>query len=127
MKIKNIDKITLQNILHYGDLGVHVIDKDRKTIVYNEVMAKIEGLKRSEVLEKEIPNIITAFQSDTTILVPTLFIKGALSNYILEEDKPSIRKIFIDSQFETIEKAGHWVHAEQPELFLNTILSFCLL
>ncbi len=80
-----------------------------------------------EVLEREMPNILAAFQSDSTIHVPTLFIRGALSNYILEEDKPSIRKIFIDSQFETIEDAGHWVHAEQPELFLNTILSFCLL
>lgn len=79
------------------------------------------------VLEREMPEILEAFDSDTTILVPTLFIKGDLSNYILEEDKPSLKKVFIDSEFETIEEAGHWVHAEKPELFLNTILSFCLL
>lgn len=30
MKIKNIDKIIMQNILHYGDVGVHVIDKNKK-------------------------------------------------------------------------------------------------
>lgn len=72
MKTKNIDKIIMQNILHYGDVGVHVIDKDRKTIVYNEVMARIEGLKRSEVLEKEMLLNFPSLNQDTSTLIKVL-------------------------------------------------------
>lgn len=80
-----------------------------------------------EVLDKEMPQILQAFSYDDTLMLPTLFIRGAASNYILDEDYTSIKDIFIDAQIVTIEEAGHWVHAEQPEEFLNTVLSFCLL
>jgi pimeloyl-ACP methyl ester carboxylesterase len=33
---------------------------------------------------------------------------------------------FADMQLVTIEGAGHWVHAEAPEEFLDAVLSFCL-
>lgn len=57
---------------------------------------------------------------------PTLFIRGALSNYILDEDIPTLENYFPDSELETIEHAGHWVHAEAPEEFVECVLSFLL-
>lgn len=79
------------------------------------------------VLEREMPEILRAFQPKEEITVPTLFIKGELSNYILEEDKKEMQEVFVDASFTTIENAGHWVHSEQPEEFINAVLSFCLL
>ena len=29
----------MQNILHHANIGIHVIDKERKTVIYNDVMA----------------------------------------------------------------------------------------
>lgn len=55
---------------------------------------------------------------------PTCFIRGEKSAYILEEDKHTIRGIFPDARFVTIKGAGHWVHAEAPELFLENIREF---
>jgi len=55
---------------------------------------------------------------------PVLFIKGAQSNYILPEDFVSIRRIYPDAQIIEIPKAGHWLHAEQPQLFMNEIWNF---
>ena len=54
--MRNVDfnKIIMQNILHHANIGIHVIDKDRKTVIYNDVMAKLEGLKREQVLGKDI-------------------------------------------------------------------------
>jgi pimeloyl-ACP methyl ester carboxylesterase len=59
-------------------------------------------------------------------MTPTLFIRGALSNYILDEDWNAIEELFPDSDLITIHDAGHWVHAEAPEEFIDAVLSFCL-
>jgi esterase len=60
------------------------------------------------------------------VLLPTLFIRGALSDYILDTDFEEIENYFPDSQFVTIHNAGHWVHAEAPDEFTDTVLGFCL-
>jgi len=77
------------------------------------------------VLEKQMPNILAKL-SDEAVFTPTLFIRGALSNYILDEDFEEIEEVFNDVRIETIDNAGHWVHAEQPEKFIETVLEFCL-
>ena len=77
------------------------------------------------VLEKQMINILAKL-SDTPVFVPTLFIRGSLSNYILIEDFEDLEDIFNDIRIETIENAGHWVHAEAPEKFIETVLEFCL-
>ncbi|MDN5201551.1 alpha/beta fold hydrolase [Fulvivirgaceae bacterium BMA10] len=54
----------------------------------------------------------------------TLFVKGAKSDYIQEIDLPLMKSIFPDHRLETIDGAGHWVHAEQPVRFLETVQHF---
>lgn len=57
----------------------------------------------------------------TTCGVPTLFIKGGNSNYILPEHQHSIYSLFTQATIKTIEDASHWVHAEQPEQVISSI------
>lgn len=78
-----------------------------------------------EVLEREMPEILKPF-SAPEIFTPTLFLRGALSNYVLDEDLDSIEAQFPDLEVVTIENAGHWVHAEAPNEFLEALLGFCL-
>jgi pimeloyl-ACP methyl ester carboxylesterase len=78
-----------------------------------------------DVLEREMPEILAALPEKETF-VPTLFIRGALSNYILDEDFSAIEEVFPEAEFVTIDHAGHWVHAEAPEEFIDAVLSFCL-
>jgi esterase len=78
-----------------------------------------------EVLEREMPEILAALPQKETF-VPVLFIRGALSNYILDDDFPEIEEWFPEAELVTIENAGHWVHAEAPEEFIDAVLSFCL-
>mgnify|MGYP000899895319 CR=1 FL=1 len=54
----------------------------------------------------------------------TLFIRGERSNYIQDSDKEMIDIYFPNAEIETIANAGHWVHAEQPDHFLECILDF---
>lgn len=77
------------------------------------------------VLEKEMPEILKAID-ETEVMIPTLFIRGALSDYIKEEDIEAIENRFPDSDLITIPNAGHWVHAEAPKEFMEVVLSFCL-
>ncbi|TAF67782.1 MAG: alpha/beta fold hydrolase [Cytophagales bacterium] len=57
---------------------------------------------------------------------PTLFIRGEKSDYIQEKDFTLIQQAYPNVQIVTIENAGHWVHAEQPQTFIQTVLSFLL-
>jgi pimeloyl-ACP methyl ester carboxylesterase len=77
------------------------------------------------VLEREMNEILAAVP-EVEVMTPSLFIRGALSNYILDEDWDAIEELFPDSDLVTIQDAGHWVHAEAPEEFIDAVLSFCL-
>ncbi|KAI9285170.1 Alpha/Beta hydrolase protein [Umbelopsis sp. AD052] len=55
----------------------------------------------------------------------TLFIAGGKSNYIKpERDGGHIREQFPNSEIKVIEGAGHWVHAEKPEEFVNIVSDY---
>ena len=77
------------------------------------------------VLEKKMPEILTILPNNE-IFNSTLFIRGMLSNYILDEDIPQLEDQFTDFQIVSIENAGHWVHAEAPLEFIEKVLEFCL-
>jgi pimeloyl-ACP methyl ester carboxylesterase len=52
---------------------------------------------------------------------PVSFIRGCNSSYILPEDEMVIKRIYPDAQIIDIKGAGHWLHAEKPEEFLQAI------
>jgi pimeloyl-ACP methyl ester carboxylesterase len=58
------------------------------------------------------------------IQIPTLFIAGGKSNYIVQSDIENIMNIFSDLKIEVIAEAGHWIHAEQREKFVDFIQKF---
>ena len=74
-------------------------------------------------LEKNLERIVEEVKGEPAG-IPTLFMKGENSNYIRDTDKPLMSKLFPNSTVVTIHDAGHWVHAEQPEAFLETLKSF---
>jgi esterase len=57
-------------------------------------------------------------------LFPILFIKGGLSPYIGRNEEVIIHKVFPWAQIITIPGASHWVHAEQPRLFMKAVSRF---
>lgn len=51
---------------------------------------------------------------------PSLFVRGSRSAYVRDQDFARIKDVFPNSSVETME-TGHWVQAEQPQEFVNTI------
>ena len=76
------------------------------------------------VLKEKLDKISGIDFLDKKINIPTLFLSGERSNYINEDDKQLISNYFDNYQIYTIENSGHWIHAEQPELFYNSVMSF---
>ncbi|WP_246540171.1 alpha/beta fold hydrolase [sulfur-oxidizing endosymbiont of Gigantopelta aegis] len=70
-------------------------------------------------IQHSIANI-TAFP-DTQGLQPflrrVLFVGGGQSDYINKSNRQLTRALFPKASFSMIKSAGHWLHAEQPEIF----------
>lgn len=58
------------------------------------------------------------------IMCPTLFIKGANSDYLLAIDEPRIKEAFALPEFKIIHGTGHWPHAEKPAAFNSLVRRF---
>jgi pimeloyl-ACP methyl ester carboxylesterase len=54
---------------------------------------------------------------------PVTFIRGLNSDYITDQDIPAIRDIYPEARIIDIPDAGHWLHAEQPEKFIEVMLA----
>ncbi len=76
------------------------------------------------VISNNIGIVGQGLEENTSFDKPTLFINGRNSGYIKENDAPLIYKHFPKAKLQTIDNAGHWVHAEQPEEFLRVVEEF---
>lgn len=76
------------------------------------------------LLTKDMAKVGAAIVTDQPVETPVLFMRGARSGYILDEDWGDILKTFPHAQLDTIENAGHWIQAEQPKAFLESLMDF---
>ncbi|HCO19116.1 sigma-54 interaction domain-containing protein [Gudongella oleilytica] len=72
MKKADLNELLVQNILRHGNIGIHVIDKERKTIVYNEAMAELEGLEIFQVMDRDILDIFPSLNEYTSTLIKVM-------------------------------------------------------
>ncbi|MCX4190210.1 alpha/beta fold hydrolase [Methylophaga sp. OBS3] len=77
-----------------------------------------------EYLFCNYPALLQPVSLDTKVDNPTLFIRGADSDYINADDRQQIRNQFTNVQIVAISKAGHWVHADQPAYFTEMVTRF---
>ena len=74
-------------------------------------------------ITRNIENVGAAVPPEQ-IFTETLFLRGGNSRYILPEDWSNIHIQFPNATLETIENAGHWLHAEKPQPFSEVVLNF---
>ncbi|MDP4490942.1 alpha/beta fold hydrolase [Vibrio sp. AH4] len=56
--------------------------------------------------------------------IPTLFIKGADSDYLTTQHQPMVQSQFSQAKAHVIANTGHWLHAEKPAEVLRVIRKF---
>lgn len=55
---------------------------------------------------------------------PVLWLAGARSDYVRDEYAAAMDRWFPRNRKVTIKNAGHWVHSEQPEVFVEVLRQF---
>ncbi|MDP2686477.1 MAG: alpha/beta fold hydrolase [Aequorivita sp.] len=76
------------------------------------------------VLSEKIEEVGVALPENTVYKGDTLFLGGEKSGYIEPMDELLIKKHFPKAKIETISKAGHWLHAENPYEFYDNVMKF---
>jgi pimeloyl-ACP methyl ester carboxylesterase len=76
------------------------------------------------VLREEMPKIVGWPGTEGRFDGPALFLTGAESHYVRPEHREAIRALFPKARFAKIPGAGHWLHAEKPREFEETVRVF---
>lgn len=77
-----------------------------------------------EAINLNMDEVFEGIQSEDIFEKPTLFIRGGDSDYIKYEDFDQIYRNFPKADIKTIEGAGHWLHADKPDEFLQYFNDF---
>ena len=70
----------IREILMHIDEGIHFIDKNSKTIIYNDCMEKIEKMSKSYVMSKSFIDIVDEMNIKDSTLLEVLKNKKAIEN-----------------------------------------------
>jgi pimeloyl-ACP methyl ester carboxylesterase len=80
-----------------------------------------------DLLRRELP-AIGGFPDDLagTFDGPVLWVAGERSPYVRAEHEAAMRRLFPRTTLVTVKSAGHWVHSEQPQVFVSALRTFLL-
>lgn len=103
-------------------LARYVVDSDVRQFLLKNLQRKPGGgfswKINLPVLTQKLSNIGLDLQVKGTFTKPTLFVRGARSNYVQDADWNRITTIFPEATLETMD-TGHWVQAEKPIEFVE--------
>lgn len=77
-----------------------------------------------DVIDANYREVLAPIQNHFPFEGPTLFLSGGNSQYVMPEDEKSILEQFPQATFQTLSGAGHWLHADKPQAFLQSVNSF---
>ncbi len=108
-------------------LGKYIKDAGERQFLLKNLHRESSGFSwkmNLDVIEKHIENVGEALPENSQYDGPVLFVKGGDSDYIGDNDRALIKAHFPASMLVSIDEAGHWVHAAQPDAFLETLQFF---
>ena len=92
--------------------------------LYWKVPGSLDLRLNLEVLKANVEEVGEALELHYEVALPTLFLRGDRSEYIVNEDEKQISNQFSNFILVTIPNAGHWLHAENPEAFYSNVVAF---
>ena len=109
-------------------LAVHIPQDDTRQFLLKNITRSESGGYKWKMnllaIEKEIEIIGYGLPENSIFEKETLFIRGLKSDYIQDEDIDLIQEHFPNSVLESVENAGHWVHAQAPEQLYKLVVNF---
>lgn len=128
--IRSLDPSAIEERAEAEEIFQKYLGNDQSTILF--LMKNLDRLTNGgfqwkanmDVITSSYEEVLKEITSNEPFQKPTLFIRGALSNSVRDEDWENIRDLFPKAQLVTIEEADHWVHADQPEAIIDAIEGF---
>lgn len=105
------------------------LDHRLRNFLLKNLKRKNEGFEWSinlSALENNLEHLLLGVEVNNTSasLADVLFIRGERSSYIPESHVSRLKQFYPKSEVISIPNAGHWVHAEEPEMFLSAVRRF---
>ncbi|MEX0619434.1 MAG: alpha/beta fold hydrolase [Pseudohongiellaceae bacterium] len=111
-------------------LAGHIPEKDvRGFLLANLTREEKSGYRwrmNVKALHECYEELTRAPEPGSPFTKPVLFIRGGRSDYLREKHHGQLKALFPQARIETVEDAGHWLHAEQPEAVNQLMESFLL-
>jgi esterase len=79
------------------------------TSLLNNLENILDGIDRHAYVDQQI----TGF--------PVIFLKGENSDYLPSKDFRDIQKVFPAAEFINVPEAGHWIHADRPDVVIHNM------
>ncbi len=129
--LQSLDFITLKSRSEADKvLSKYIVEADVRQFLSKSMYWKEKGVLdfrfNLSSISANIANVGEALAEDSRYEKPTLFLKGENSNYIGEHDEDLIFTHFPDADIENIADSGHWLHAENPTQFFETVMRFLI-
>lgn len=109
-------------------LAATVEDPALRAFFLQSLDLKAEGGPRwrlnLDVLEAGMAKIVGWPGTEGRFEGPALFLTGGDSTYVRPEHRETIRALFPEARFAKIPGTGHWLHAEKPREFEETVRVF---
>lgn len=93
MEEGNLDAYLLEFLLDNLEEGICIVDKEGKTIYYNETMERTEGFKKEEVLGKKITEYLKGMGEDNSTLMNALKTGEKYVDVIQNYSSQTLKKI----------------------------------
>lgn len=93
-------------------------------LAYDDKRNKYYWKLNIQTLIDTLPTIINFPKYEGVYSKPTLFLCGELSDFVRKDDQPKILEKFTMAKFLYIKDAGHLVHSQKPNEFLESVSSF---
>lgn len=110
------------------DLAHYIDDRGVRLFLLKNLYRKNKdefGLRMNlDVLSESMDEIGATLPEGAVYKGKTLFLRGEKSMYIKDEDESLIKRHFPKAEIETISDAGHWLHAENPDMFFEKTMAF---
>ena len=109
-------------------LAISVADPGLRAFFLQSLDLKAAGGPRWRlnlaVLEAEMPAIVGWPGTTGRFPGPALFLTGSQSQYVRPDHRAIISSLFAKARFAKLTGAGHWLHADRPREFGETVAVF---
>lgn len=123
----DLDKISSRSDAD-EQLATHIHDNGQRQFLLKNLKRTSKGNYKwkmnLDVIEENLEAMSQGMKAQLATEKDVLFIRGENSEYIKDEDFILITQHFPNASIETIEGAGHWVHAEKPQELFSMVMDF---